>query len=113
MLTINAIHNSAHASHYFSAQDDYYTKQTVGTWMGKGAERLGLHGEVDPEEFQKLLDGKLPDGRSIHSTYDASKSSKRHGWDFTFSAPKSAATASHTKTSPSAAQTLQALKLHR
>lgn len=89
MLSHHPIHNSAHASHYFSAQDDYYAKEASGIWMGKGAERLGLAGQVDTDEFRALLDGKLPDGRSIHTTYDASRSTKRHGWDFTFSAPKS------------------------
>jgi conjugative relaxase-like TrwC/TraI family protein len=89
MLSHHAIHNSAHASHYFSAQDDYYSKEGVGVWMGKGAERLGLEGTLDSARFRELLDGKLPDGRSIHATYDAQKGRKRHGWDFTFSAPKS------------------------
>lgn len=89
MLTHHAIQNSTGAAHYFSAQDDYYTKEGGGIWIGKGAERLRLHGNVDPAQFRALLDGKLPDGRSIHATYDAKKGRKRHGWDFTFSAPKS------------------------
>jgi conjugative relaxase-like TrwC/TraI family protein len=89
MLTHHAIQNSAGAAHYFSAQDDYYTKDGAGVWMGKGAERLGLSGDVDPAQFRTILDGKLPDGRSIQATYGAAKGRKRHGWDFTFSAPKS------------------------
>lgn len=89
MLSVQAIGNSARASHYFSAQDDYYSKDGAGVWMGKGAERLGLHGRVDPQAFREMLDGKLPDGRSIHATFDATKARKRNGWDFTFSAPKS------------------------
>lgn len=89
MLSVNAIGSSARASHYFSAQDDYYSKEGAGVWMGKGAEGVGLRGTVDPQTFREMLDGKLPDGRSIHKTFDASKGRKRHGWDFTFSAPKS------------------------
>jgi conjugative relaxase-like TrwC/TraI family protein len=89
VLTHHAIQNASSASHYFSAQDDYYSKEGHGVWLGVGAEKLGLGGEVDAARFRTLLDGKLPDGRSIHATFKASTSGKRHGWDFTFSAPKS------------------------
>ena len=89
MLTHHAIQNAGSASHYFSAQDDYYSKEGHGVWLGVGAEKLGLGGEVDAARFRALLDGKLPDGRTIHATFKASTSGKRHGWDFTFSAPKS------------------------
>jgi len=89
MLTHHAIQNAGRAAHYFSAQDDYYSKEGAGIWLGRGARRLGLDGEVDRTRFRALLEGRLPDGRSIPATYDARKSAKRHGWDFTFSAPKS------------------------
>jgi conjugative relaxase-like TrwC/TraI family protein len=89
MLTHHAIENAGRASHYFSAQDDYYSKEGQGVWMGRGAEKLGLHGEVGAVHFRALLEGRLPDGRSIPATFEASKAAKRHGWDFTFSAPKS------------------------
>ena len=89
MLTHHAVQNAGSASHYFSAQDDYYSKEGHGVWLGVGAEKLGLRGEVDADRFRSLLDGKLPDGRTIHATFQASRSAKRHGWDFTFSAPKS------------------------
>jgi len=89
VLTHHAIQNAGSASHYFSAQDDYYSKEGHGVWLGVGAEKLGLGGEVDAARFRALLDGKLPGGRSIHATFKASMSGKRHGWDFTFSAPKS------------------------
>jgi len=89
MLTHHAIQNAGSAAHYFSAQDDYYSKEGHGIWLGTGAGKLGLSGEVDAARFRALLDGRLPDGKSIHATFKASTSSKRHGWDFTFSAPKS------------------------
>src|SRR4051812_24449256 len=89
MLTHHPIGSSAKASHYFSAQDDYYSKEGTGLWLGKGTKRLGLDGSVDTGQFRALLDGKLPDGRTISATYDAKNARKRHGWDFTFSAPKS------------------------
>jgi len=89
MLTHHPIENAGRASHYFSAQDDYYSKEGHGVWMGRGAEKLGLRGEVDAARFRALLEGRLPNGRRIPATVEASKGVKRHGWDFTFSAPKS------------------------
>lgn len=89
MLTHHAIGNASRAAHYFSAQDDYYTKEEGGIWLGRGALKLGLNGEVDQARFRALLEGRLPDGRRIPATFMASMAAKRHGWDFTFSAPKS------------------------
>jgi conjugative relaxase-like TrwC/TraI family protein len=89
MLTHHAIQNSSSAAHYFSAQDDYYTKEEGGIWLGRAARKLGLSGEVDRERFRALLDGRLPNGRQIPTTFTPSLGAKRHGWDFTFSAPKS------------------------
>ncbi|HXM80405.1 MAG TPA: MobF family relaxase [Burkholderiales bacterium] len=89
MLTHHAIENAGRAAHYFSAQDDYYTKEGGGIWLGRGAQKLGLNGEVDPVRFRALLEGRLPDGRRIPATFMARIAAKRHGWDFTFSAPKS------------------------
>lgn len=89
MLTHHAIQSPGRAVHYFSAEDDYYAKEGKGLWLGQGARKLGLHGEVDASQFRALLDGQLPDGTRIQTTYDQRKATKRHGWDFTFSAPKS------------------------
>lgn len=89
MLTRHTIQSASRAAHYFSATDDYYSKEGVGTWLGKAANRLGLAGLVDPKQFRDLLEGRLPDSSSIRKTFDTRTSVKRHGWDFTFSAPKS------------------------
>lgn len=89
MLTNHPIENAGRAAHYFSAQDDYYAKEGNGIWLGKGALLLGLEGLVDPKRFRELLDGRLPNGSNIHEKFDPRTASKRHGWDFTFSAPKS------------------------
>jgi conjugative relaxase-like TrwC/TraI family protein len=89
MLTHHAIENAGRASRYFSAQDDYYSKEGQGVWLGRGAQKLGLRGEVDAARFRALLEGRLPDGRQIPLTFKAATGAKRHGWDFTFSAPKS------------------------
>jgi conjugative relaxase-like TrwC/TraI family protein len=89
MLSFHAIVSAGRAAHYFSAQDDYYSKEAGGVWLGKGAREMGLAGEVDQASFRALLEGRLPDGRRIRETFKASVAAKRHGWDFTFSAPKS------------------------
>ncbi len=89
MLTHHPIGSPGHATHYFSPQDDYYTKEGGGIWMGQGAQKLGLNGEVDQARFRALLEGRLPDGRRIRETFKVNVTPKRHGWDFTFSAPKS------------------------
>ena len=89
MLTNHPIENAGRAAHYFSAQDDYYAKEGNGIWLGKGVTLLGLDDTVDPKQFRALLEGRLPDGSNIYKNFDPRMASKRHGWDFTFSAPKS------------------------
>jgi conjugative relaxase-like TrwC/TraI family protein len=82
---------SAHqAAHYYSKEDYYSQEEGVSPsrWMGKGAERLGLSGDVDTETFRKLLRGQTPDGQAMFSRkVDPDK--RRAATDFTFSAPKS------------------------
>ncbi len=36
--------------------NDYYAEgeRVVGRWIGKGADRLGIAGEVSPEQFEAL-----------------------------------------------------------
>lgn len=78
------------ASYYGDGADDYYAKEgEAQVWQGKGAEMLGLSGEVDARRFRELLAGKVdPDRASARlSTRDDSKT--RIGVDLTFSAPKS------------------------
>ena len=58
MLTHHAIENAGRAAHYFSAQDDYYTKEEGGIWLGRGAQKLGLNGEVGRARFRALLEGR-------------------------------------------------------
>jgi conjugative relaxase-like TrwC/TraI family protein len=81
---------SAAAGYYEDGADDYYAKELGATqWQGKGADALGLEGEVNSERLQELMVGKIdahqPSSRS--STRLDSKS--RIGIDLTFSAPKS------------------------
>ncbi|PZS23907.1 MAG: hypothetical protein DLM54_00345 [Acidimicrobiales bacterium] len=58
----------------------------AGRWLGKGAEALGLTGEVTPEAFANLAEGRQPDGTKLLERIHADRVM---GWDMTMSAPKS------------------------
>ncbi|MFV8670889.1 relaxase domain-containing protein, partial [Ralstonia pseudosolanacearum] len=81
--------NQYAAAHYFSAADDYYAKENLGEWQGDGAQALGLAGPVEQAQLSRLLDGQLPNGERIQTTFDPADNKKRMGLDLTFSAPKS------------------------
>lgn len=86
MLSIAIVKNSAAAGSYYSEVDNYYAQdRSPSQWLGDGARRLGLSGEVDAAAFTRLLDGHLPDGSQIHNAAEG----RRAGVDLTFSAPKS------------------------
>ena len=94
MLSIKNITDSGAAVSYFE-KDDYYAGKedgpsSEGVWWGKGAERMGLQGPVDREQFRALLEGHLPDGTELGTVRERG-GEKVHtpGWDLTFSAPKS------------------------
>ena len=82
------------ASYYLGlAREDYYLEggEPPGIWFGKGAERLGLADQVEPNHLYNLFDGLSPDGsRSlIQNQRHDGKAEHRPGWDLTFSASKS------------------------
>jgi conjugative relaxase-like TrwC/TraI family protein len=54
-------------------------------WVGKGAEALGLEGQIDAKTFGAVLKGFLPDGSRLGSD----NKPHRPGTDLTFSMPKS------------------------
>ncbi|MFG6093898.1 MobF family relaxase [Leptothoe sp. ISB3NOV94-8A] len=82
---------SAHqAAHYYSKEDYYSQEEGVSPsrWLGEGAKKLNLSGDVDTETFQQLLRGQTPDGQNLFSRkVDIDK--RRAATDLTFSAPKS------------------------
>ena len=62
MLRITTSHSAEAAKNYFDVAlktSDYYTKD-VGTWGGKGAEILGLKGDVQRKDFVALANNKWP-----------------------------------------------------
>lgn len=91
MLSTSIIKNVDQAAHYFSKQDNYYTREEgfeQSEWCGRGAEKLNLHGQVDGKTFTSLLLGKMHNDEQIGKMVDG-EIKHRPGWDLTFSAPKS------------------------
>ena len=73
------------------SQDDYYSEKqrVVGKWSGRGAEELGLSGEVASEEFRAVLRGLHPESGEVLVHKANGYDDRRAGWDATFNAPKS------------------------
>jgi conjugative relaxase-like TrwC/TraI family protein len=119
MLRITTSHSAEGAKKYFDValkRSDYYTKD-VGVWGGKGAEMLGLEGEVRRKDFVALANNRWPEasGKRLTARMNKSRledvtdkktglpvidpgtgevqkrevSNRRAGYDFTFSVPKS------------------------
>ncbi|WP_430427670.1 MobF family relaxase [Parasphingorhabdus sp.] len=87
MLSVANVRSAGGAATYFAA-DNYYTRADAdrsGEWLGQGAERLGLKGQVEASAFEALLRGELPNGERVGSE----KQFHRAGSDLTFSLPKS------------------------
>jgi len=95
MLRITHSKNAAGAAKYFDEglqRADYFAaeEQAIGTWGGKAAERLGLSGEVQKEEFIALCHNQKPDGSRLNPRHS---NDRKVGYDFTFSVPKSVSVA--------------------
>jgi len=71
--------------------DDYYSEEqrVVGEWFGRGAEALGLSGEVASEDLRAVLRGQRPSNREALVHNANGRTERRAGWDATFNAPKS------------------------
>jgi len=92
-----------HKDEFQNARENYYTDrdQIRGEWHGQLAEKWGLRGEVDEEQFARLSDGQHPHTGEqlvrhqtpreyVNDTGETVKAMEhRAGWDATFSAPKS------------------------
>src|SRR5260370_3425993 len=98
-----------HQEEFSNAQENYYSEgeRIRGEWHGKLAEKWGLRGGVQEEQFRRLSDGQHPvSGEQLvrHQTARASLDAQgktvktmehRAGWDATFSAPKSVSLTAH------------------
>ncbi|WP_433971868.1 MobF family relaxase [Tunturiibacter lichenicola] len=92
-----------HKAEFANAKENYYTEgeRVRGEWQGRLAERWGLSGEVQEQQFTRLSEGQHPStGEQLvrHQTareYENERGEMvrtmehRAGWDATFSAPKS------------------------
>jgi conjugative relaxase-like TrwC/TraI family protein len=100
MLTIRALTGGAtYASRHLSSNDYYSEKERIiGQWIGQGAQRLGLEGAVEMDQFDAIRQGLDPaTGEFLRPRQSAdrfSEDGERTGtarglYDFTVSAPKS------------------------
>ena len=79
------------AKEYFSRSDYYASvdeQEIVGQWGGRAAVLLGLFGKVDKPSFDRLCDNQDP--KTGEQLSKITRDGRRVGYDFTFSAPKSA-----------------------
>ena len=93
MLSATALAGSATSAAKYYSVGDYYSKGDAegSAWIGAGAARLGLAGDVNAKTLENVLGGHLP-GHPI-TTWKPGDDNHRLGWDFTFSAPKSVSVA--------------------
>ena len=95
VASIGAVASPSQGASYYE-KDGYYAKDSpehrnASAWAGRGAAGLGLEGPVDPDAFQAVLEGEVPDGsgRRLGLRIGDGGIDHRPGRDLTFSAPKS------------------------
>jgi conjugative relaxase-like TrwC/TraI family protein len=99
MLRIICSENISQAKNYYTSSlkyeadpsklGQYYgqEQEVVGEWQGKGAELLGLKGQVDQKSFEDLCENKRPgSGKNLTPR---TNDNRRVGYDFNFNCPKS------------------------
>lgn len=96
MLSVSVIGAGGEASGYAayqesevaSAREDYYAAEgDAGRWTGRGAQEMGLAGDLKPGQLLAGLQGFHPETGEALSKNAGEK--HKGGWDLTFSAPKS------------------------
>jgi conjugative relaxase-like TrwC/TraI family protein len=91
MFTMAKIYDgSSYLEHHLSANDYYCENEKItGLWQGRGAERLGLHGEIHADDavFESLRHNRHPDGRGKLTLRDSDN--RVRFFDFQCSAQKS------------------------
>ena len=90
MVSVTAGQSPKVAANYFRehlTRDDYYSEgeRIRGEWVGHGAERLGLRGEIGQEDFVAVIGNEL----ERFGQQSRPRRSKNCHYDFTFTAPKS------------------------
>jgi conjugative relaxase-like TrwC/TraI family protein len=91
MISISKpIKNAKHSKYYTEmVQANYYANRAgqVATWCGKGAELLGLKGEVNPNDLRCLMEGYSTDGKT-KLVQNAGRANRQKGWDLVATGPK-------------------------
>ncbi|MGO9956418.1 MAG: MobF family relaxase, partial [Solirubrobacteraceae bacterium] len=94
MLSIGKVGMSDAQQMYYEQQvaagrEDYYAGkgEAPGRWTGKGAELLGLSGELDADALKAMMDGRNPESGELLARRRGRCSTA--AIDMTFSAPKS------------------------
>lgn len=94
MLNVSNVSSTRQALSYY-AKDDFNTVENTlnnTSWQGAGAQKLGLSGAINPQQFEDLLNGKVEGqqlGRIEKDENGEQKLVHRAAVDITFSAPKS------------------------
>jgi conjugative relaxase-like TrwC/TraI family protein len=85
MLRIHTATSPEGVKKYFSSSD-YYSegRETVGRWIGKLANQLGLRGEVDRDDFERMCDNLHP--ATGERLTQRTNSNRRVGYDMVFDA---------------------------
>jgi len=102
VVTAKTQYSLTNAQDYFTEHlcvGDYYEEgqRVAGRWFGLGAERLGLAGKVQAEEFLRLCENQHPStGETLTQRLKGTRTeqgqvaaNRRIFYDFTFSPPKS------------------------
>jgi conjugative relaxase-like TrwC/TraI family protein len=83
-----------HLSGVAQSLDEYYTGagEATGRWVGGGAARLGLRGDVDADSLRAVLAGMAPGTGGLNPNGKQIRPSAHRvpGFDLTFKVPKSA-----------------------
>lgn len=82
MLSIGKVKDAAAARSYFEKDNYYLTDQSDREWQGAGARALSLTCDIQPEQFEQMLNGTINDEQFIRQREVLAA-------DLTFSAPKS------------------------
>ena len=88
MLRIIQNQSAAGAKSYYTTAD-YYTEgqELAGHWRGQGAERLGLFGRIENDDWSALCDNRHPETGDVLTLRQ--RAERRIGYDFNFHVPKS------------------------
>ena len=89
MLRIQQQRDAKAARSYYRGRGEYYlgiSQELPATWGGKGAQLLGLGGEVGRAEFDALCDNRTPGGGKLTAR---DRAGRTVGYDFNFHCPRS------------------------